>query len=330
MRTFPCFVLTIMILLMAACGDESTNYDPVPERDYRQDMRSFVQGISVWAKAANPGFSIVPQNGHQLLLKSDGTVDEAVTTYRDAIDGVGREDMLYGYDEDNVPTPDTEKADMMDFMDLSESNGIEVLVTDYCWNQSYVDDSYQQSLSRGYISFAADHRELDNIPAYPPYPYRVNTDDITSLGDAKNYLYLLDPTSYHTMDDFLHAIIDTDYDILLIDLFYDDTVELSPEDVAALKTKQSGGSRLVLAYMSIGEAEDYRYYWNVEWETAPPSWLEEENPDWAGNYKVQYWDPLWQEIIYGQADSYLTKIVDAGFDGVYLDIIDAFEYFEER
>lgn len=40
------------------------------------------------------------------------------------------------------------------------------------------------------------------------------------------------------------------------------------------------------------------------------------------------WDENWQAIIYGNDDSYLKKIIDAGFDGVYLDIIDAFEYFE--
>ena len=36
----------------------------------------------------------------------------------------------------------------------------------------------------------------------------------------------------------------------------------------------------------------------------------------------------WQDIVFGNDESYLKKILDAGFDGVYLDIIDAFEYFE--
>jgi len=95
-----------------------------------------------------------------------------------------------------------------------------------------------------------------------------------------------------------------------------------------LRSKQNGGKRMVIAYMSIGEAEDYRYYWQPEWDSNPPSWLKGENPHWEGNYKVEYWDPLWQQIIFGTDSSYLDKILDAGFDGVYLDIIDAFEYFE--
>jgi len=56
--------------------------------------------------------------------------------------------------------------------------------------------------------------------------------------------------------------------------------------------------------------------------------LDAENPDWEGNYKVKYWNTGWQSIIYGNENAYLTKVVDANFDGVYLDIIDAFEYYE--
>jgi len=117
---------------------------------------------------------------------------------------------------------------------------------------------------------------------------------------------------------------------VIIDLFDDDGVSLSHNDVSSLKVKEDGGRRLVIAYMSIGEAEDYRYYWKPEWKADPPTWLEAENPNWEGNYEVRYWDPDWQRIIYGNDDSYLKRIIDAGFDGVYLDIIDAFEHFESK
>ena len=58
-------------------------------------------------------------------------------------------------------------------------------------------------------------------------------------------------------------------------------------------------------------------------------WLvDAENPDWAGNYKVRYWEQGWQDLILSGPESYLNRITAAGFDGVYLDLIDAFEYFE--
>jgi cysteinyl-tRNA synthetase len=80
--------------------------------------------------------------------------------------------------------------------------------------------------------------------------------------------------------------------------------------------------------MSIGEAEDYRYYWESDWDNRPPDWLGKENPVWEGNYRVKYWDREWQALIYGTASSYLEKIIEAGFDGVYLDLIEAFEFYE--
>jgi len=301
----------------------------VQDRDFKQDMRDFVQDISIYAKDSESGFIIIPQNGQELLTedgKEDGLPE---ITYLNAIDGVGREDLFYGYEEDNEPTPTSETEYMISFLDLALENSVTVLVTDYCSTQSYVDDSYFQSNERGYISFAADHRELDNIPAYPTNPYNENNDDITSLSDAENFLYLINPDSFESKDDLLDVIRETNYDVVIIDLFYDDE-ELSVDDITSLKNKANGASRLIIAYMSIGEAEDYRYYWQPEWEINPPDWLLEENPDWPGNYKVRYWDAEWQDIIFIGGDSYLEKIMDAGFDGVYLDIIDAFEYFEDR
>lgn len=300
------------------------------ERDYRQDMRDFVQNISNYAKGIKSDFIVIPQNGHELLTDNGEETGTVVVAYLDALDGVGREDLFYGYNGDDVPTPVSETNYMIVFMGIAENNGVEVLVTDYCSTQVYVDNSYQQNESRGYISFAADHRELDNIPVYPATPYNVNASNITSLSQAKNFLYLLNSGSYSSKASFLAAIQSTDYDIVIIDLFYEGTEEFTFDEVASLKVKTNSGSRLVIAYMSIGEAEDYRYYWQSEWQTNPPSWLAEENPDWSGNYKVQYWKQGWQSIIYGNNASYAKMIIDAGFDGVYLDIIDAYEYFENQ
>jgi cysteinyl-tRNA synthetase len=103
----------------------------------------------------------------------------------------------------------------------------------------------------------------------------------------------------------------------------------SPETIPALK-RSEGGDKLVLAYMSIGEAEDYRFYWQTEWAENPPDWLDDPNPVWVGDYKVRYWMPEWQEIIYGTPESYLDQIIALGFDGVYLDIVDGYEFYEER
>ena len=316
-----------LLLLLLACTKDS-NTDPGPVDSYRDDMRNFVIGISEKAKAAHPGFAVVPQNGIELITANGEALGDPVIAYLAAIDGHGQEDLFYGYASDDTPTLPNETAYLTDFLDLSQANGNTILVTDYCATPAKMDDSYAQNHSRGYISFAADHRELDHIPDYPTPIFNENTSNIASLPDAQNFLYLINPSAFANRQQFVDNLAATDYDLLIIDLFGPDGVALTAQQVAQLKTKACGGNRLVICYMSIGEAEDYRYYWQPGWNTDPPSWLAAENPDWPGNYKVRYWDPAWQQIIFTGSDSYLDRILTAGFDGVYLDIIDGFEYFE--
>jgi len=321
-------------------GEDEVVYDPstTGNTQYKQDMRAFVQNISAYARGIKPGFIVIPQNGHELVTEDGSPTGAADATYLNAINGVGREDLFYGYSGDNVATPASVSDKIIQYMDIAMANNVLPLVTDYCWTTAKVDDSFTKNLAKGYVSFAADSRELDRIPAYPvkTAPHGANSNNITTLAGAKNFLYLLNSSvMYATKTDFINAMKATNYDALIIDLFFDDSslaqpVAFTPTELASLKTKADGGTRLVIAYMSIGEAEDYRYYWNTAWATSPPSWLAGENPDWPGNYKVRYWDPAWQAIFFGNNSSYLKKILDAGFDGVYLDIIDAFEYFESQ
>jgi cysteinyl-tRNA synthetase len=102
----------------------------------------------------------------------------------------------------------------------------------------------------------------------------------------------------------------------------------TPEEVDKIGVKPDGERRVVLAYLSIGEAQTYRYYWKWYWGWAfgvlSPCWLGSENPEWRGNYGVRYWHEGWQKIILGGENSYLERIVKAGFDGVYLDGVDEY------
>ncbi len=140
---------------------------------------------------------------------------------------------------------------------------------------------------------------------------------------------MLNYSEYGNKQELISELAFTNYDLLILDAFFHDEV-FTAEDIQKLKRKRNGGERLVVAYMSIGEAEDYRFYWKDSWDFEPPGWLVEENPFWKGNYKVKYWDKGWKDIVYGNKISYLTKIIDSSFDGVYLDIIDGFYYFETQ
>lgn len=122
----------------------------------------------------------------------------------------------------------------------------------------------------------------------------------------------------------------SDRDLIVIDAVYDGTSRWTKRELDAIRRGKEG--RLVACYLSVGEAEDYRTYWKDQWDADKdglpdlnaPKFLNAENPDWKGNYKVKYWTLQWQEIILKE----VQLIVEQGFDGVYLDIIDAFEFFE--
>ncbi len=321
--------LLTLLLLISSCSDDEDDTPDYGDLDFKQEMRDFVIGISQYAKAENPNFVIIPQNGHELVSSNGDTDGSADINYNRAIDACGQEDLFYGYDDDDIITGTEDNEYLTDLLDIAKSAGNVILVTDYCFTHSKMDDSYSKNNAKDYISFAADDRELSQIPDYPLTIYNENSDDITSISEVKNFLYLINPENYATKSDFISDIIATNYDLLIMDYFFgDDNLEFTSTEVQQLKQKANGGTRLLVIYMSIGEAEDYRYYWDESWTVGSPEWIEAENPEWAGNYKVQYWDSAWQSIIFGDDNAYLDKIINVGFDGVYLDIIEGFEYFE--
>jgi cysteinyl-tRNA synthetase len=127
------------------------------------------------------------------------------------------------------------------------------------------------------------------------------------------------------------AVRQADPDVVVVDYSWDGGAarELTTEDVEGLR-RRPGSPRVVLAYLSIGEAESYRWYWKDGAAGGRARFLSKANPAWQGNYRVKYWDDAWVAILSEGRRSYLARIQDAGFDGVYLDTVDSAEWFEEE
>lgn len=123
-----------------------------------------------------------------------------------------------------------------------------------------------------------------------------------------------------------------DRDVIVLDASYNSGTggDWTQAELATIRAGKK--DRRVVAYVSIGEAEDYRPYWQKSWDAdkdgipdaAAPKFLNVENPDWKGNYRVRYWQPEWQKIMLPA----VKKVATQGFDGIYLDIVDAFEFYE--
>ncbi len=119
-------------------------------------------------------------------------------------------------------------------------------------------------------------------------------------------------------------------DWIVLDSRFDADTPWTRADLDAIRRAKPG--RKVIAYLSIGEAEDYRPYWRKEWggdgrsPAKPPVWLGKENPDWKGNFQVKYWNAEWQQLMLAAIDDAMGR----GFDGVYLYIVDGFETYEQE
>ncbi len=324
---FKTFILATLIFSFSSCSKDDNNLDN--ETEFKQKMREFVIRISQYSKAIKPNFLIVPQNGIELVSSNGHISGQPHTDYLNAIDANGQEDLFYGYDNDDQATSSIDNNYLRELLNISKNVGKTILVTDYCSTQSKMANSYLENFNAGYISFSANQRELNNIPTFANSIYQENNVVVNNLSQVKNFLYLINPTNFTSKSEFITAVTSTNYDLLIMDLFFKDNAQFTSSEITQLKNKANGGKRLILSYISIGEAENYRYYWQPSWNTNKPSWLDPENPNWAGNYKVKYWNTEWQNIIYGNNNSYLKKIIDSNFDGVYLDIIDAFEYYEQ-
>jgi cysteinyl-tRNA synthetase len=134
-------------------------------------------------------------------------------------------------------------------------------------------------------------------------------------------------------DDEIEILDETDYDMLVVEPGVNfkeepyDTTKL----VSALSKKTNGDKRLLIAYIDIGQAEEYRDYWKDDWiaptkdSRGTPDFLITIDPDgWSGNYPVAYWDERWKKI-WLDDDGIIAKLADQGFDGIYLDWIEAYD-----
>jgi len=144
---------------------------------------------------------------------------------------------------------------------------------------------------------------------------------------------VIDDFAYWLQDIDKDDVKDSKYDLIIIDYSSDgdESGEYSKSEVRDMKSSGEA-EKLLISYISIGEAENYRFYWNNSWDAdedgipdpSAPEWLDKENKYWEGNYKVKFWYQGWQNITY----EYLDRIISADFDGIYMDIIDAYEYYE--
>ncbi|WP_457751369.1 MJ1477/TM1410 family putative glycoside hydrolase [Thermococcus sp.] len=137
-------------------------------------------------------------------------------------------------------------------------------------------------------------------------------------------LSMVESWAYWLQNASPQVIVESGFDLVVMDYSRDgrDETAYTREGVDGIKA----AGVIPIAYISIGEAEDYRFYWKNEWKQNPPGWLGSENPEWPGDYAVKYWNGEWKDIVF----RYLDRIIAQGFMGVYLDKVDEYWFWAEN
>ncbi len=301
--------------------------------DPRQRMRNLVSDISAYARLANPDFVIITFDGLDLLERVD-PIDPskraAAATYLKNIDAVIAPELSFHppNERGDIKTEDKVRDEMLRLIDIGKNRGLRVWTVDYAKDAAMASEAIKFSVGKSYIplvSTTVDYR-FNRIP--PGRPLNENPNAITGINHIKNVLMLTDTSAWDTPEEFALAAANTNYDAIVVDVFHRGRTPLGARTVSGLKYKKLGTRRMVFAYVDVGHADSARYYWKPGWHEGTPPFIAaptNSNPD---KYTVQYWDPMWRDVIFGNANSYIYGILQQGFDGVILDGVEAFRFFE--
>lgn len=165
--------------------------------------------------------------------------------------------------------------------------------------------------------------KLDQVPS--GHPAHENAGPIHNLTKVRSWLPNPNGDRFGSKEEWLAALAATNYDVLVIDVAWRGTDFLTKTDVARLRFKNLGEPRLVLAQMPMGRAFDTRWYWQRGWRAGNPPFLFAVDTHEPGAFITDAQDPAWKEIL-GKT---VAGIIDLGFDGVMMDDLDWYLWFED-
>jgi endo-alpha-1,4-polygalactosaminidase (GH114 family) len=310
--------------------------------NHRQFMRDIVVALADYAKKRNPRFVILARNAPGLLVKETrewkwetlrdpdhaeqypkvGTVNR---TYLKAIDGLLIDGLTYGVPDYGKPTDPEIVKPLQAAGAAIRDDGRRLLSIDYCDTKAAIVEAETKAAKAGALAYIDrdGNRDLGRLPR--ELPRHENAARVTDIVQARNYLPMLRSDTYGSRADWVDALAATNYDLLILDTFWRGTDSLAFDQIKKLKYKRLGSDRLIFGMLPLALARDTRFYWKPEWKLGNPSFLAAHDPDDPAETIVNYWDPKWKELI-GQ---YMQGIVDLGVDGVLLDQLDAYLYFED-
>ena len=255
-------VLAGLILTILACGPDRrpvhATREAVPVTAAR--MQDLVVEISQYAKKKRPGFLIVPQNAAKLLYEKGDPYSRRHPKYNDAIDAMGIEGLFYN----GTLEPDSLRMAILDTF----SRHKKVLVSDFVQDKADGANALQNIETHGFVPLVRTRDNFDYVKI-PGRPARPAAEEI---GQVSNYLYLINGSRYADKQAFIDAVSNSTYQLAIIDLFFHGEA-FTRDEISKMQRLPQGGKRILLGYVNIGAAENWRPYWNPSWIIGSPDFL---------------------------------------------------------
>lgn len=170
---------------------------------------------------------------------------------------------------------------------------------------------------------ASSETETDNPPVISGQDMTASTSaGLPELADVSHWFYMI---NVNLEPELVEQMVESDYDMVVLDFIPSEENNTNyPMAEVIDQLHNAPRPKLVIAYIDTGQAEEYRTYWQPGWGIGTPEWIVANDPDgWEGNFPVAYWHDEWRHIWLDES-GYLQAIVEAGFDGVYLDWVEAY------
>lgn len=283
--------------------------------DYKGEMRNLIYEIRERAGDEK----IIIANGGIEIYYDDNKINEK---FLNTVNGILVESTIYGFGGYNKKTPKDQQDIFFNLLSPLKKKDKEIILLEYVDSEKgkkEVKNILKETKFKGETPLSIS---LNSI--YSP-TRESGGKNIKGIKDSNNMLILLNYEKFSSSEELVRILSYSNFDFLIIDPFVGKEI-LTKEQVSKIKTRPDGTQRKVIAYMSLGEAETYRDYWDSKWGVGNPKWLIEENKNWANNYIVEFWNSDWKEIIKNMQ----LKISNSNFDGYFLDTIDSYQKFENK
>jgi cysteinyl-tRNA synthetase, unknown class len=199
-----------------------------------------------------------------------------------------------------------------------------ILSIENCPHAQGVEQALDRADRDKVLTFAAvNDAKLDIIPTLRPR--HENAEPVDGINKLKTWLPNSRGDRYGSKEEWISALGRTNYDAVVVDVGWRGQDLFTKADIARLKYKALGTPRLVMAEMPMGRAFDWRWYWHKDWVAGKPSFLFAVDRSEPGAFIIDPMSPQWLEIL----GKYVAGLMDLGFDGVMMDDIDTYLWFED-